>query len=84
MKNENKRQHSFLPAEISGEAVVQLLGNSEITVDGFKGIEDYTENEVVFRAGSFVLAVSGDALVIKFLSIHTIVIGGHIRSVEYR
>ena len=84
MKNEKKRQPGFLPAEITGEAVIQIIGNSEITVDGFKGIEDYTENEVVFRAGSFVLAVIGESLAIRYLSIHTIVVSGYICSVEYR
>ncbi|MBQ1389425.1 MAG: YabP/YqfC family sporulation protein [Clostridia bacterium] len=72
-----------IPAEIAGEAVIQIIGNREITVDGFKGIEEYTDNEVVFHAGSFMLTVCGENLVIKFLSIHTIVIGGNIQEVRF-
>ena len=72
-----------IPSELTDTPIIGMTGSREITVDGFRGIEEYTEREVTFRAGSGIITVCGTELVIKFMSLHTIVIGGRICSVNF-
>lgn len=84
-KQRNRRCLSdVIPAEITDAPIIGMTGRREVTVDGFKGIEEYSEAEVTFRAGSELIAVCGTELVIKYMSLHTIVVGGRIGSVEFR
>lgn len=72
-----------LPAEITDTPIIGMQGNREITVDGFKGIEEYSDTEVCFRAGNMTMTVSGSNLLIRYLSIHTIVISGNIKNTAF-
>ena len=82
-KKPRRRICDVLPAEITGAPVIGMSGNHEITVDGFKGIEEYSESELSFRAGDMTISVCGEALVIRYLSLHTIVVCGSISRVEF-
>ncbi len=72
-----------LPAEITDTPIIGMQGNREITVDGFKGIEEYTDTEVCFRTAAMMITVYGSNLLIRYLSIHTIVISGNIKNVSF-
>ncbi len=71
------------PEILASMPVIALTGNKEITVDGFKGIEEYSELSVSFKAGSLLMTVIGCDLSIRYMSLHTIVIAGEIKSVEF-
>ena len=82
--NENRKNlGELLPPEITGAPVISISGRREITVDGFRGIEEYTEDSVTFKAGKTVISVGGNDLIIRFMSLHTIVIAGYIIKIEF-
>lgn len=78
---DNRKMSDVIPAELTDTPIMSLTGDREITVDGFRGIEEYTDDCVTFRAGKLNVCVSGSGLEIRYMSLHTIVIGGSIRSV---
>lgn len=73
-----------IPSQITGDPVIGLTGDREITVDGFRFINDYSENSVAFCAGKLTINVIGCGLMIRYISPHTIVIAGGINSVEFQ
>lgn len=78
---DNRKVSDIIPAELTDTPIMSLTGDREITVDGFSGIEEYTDDSVTFRAGKLNICVSGSDLEIRYMSMHTIVIGGNIRGV---
>ena len=82
-KDSAKRISDVIPSAIIDSPIIGMTGNKEITVDGFKGIVDYTETSVSFKAGSVIMTVGGGGLSIRYLSVHTIVISGEITAVEF-
>ncbi len=79
----SRRLTDVLPAELTDTPIIGMTGNREITVDGFRCVEEYTETEITFRAGCFLMTVRGISLAIRFLSLHTIVVSGEISAVEF-
>lgn len=77
-----RRLSDVIPAEITDTPIIGMTGGREMTVDGFRGVEDYSEDEIRFRAGAYMITVRGGALTIRYLSLHTIVIAGEITAVE--
>ncbi len=72
-----------IPAELGDTPIIFMTGSREMTVDGFHGIIDYTENELTFGAGAGTITVTGFDLAIRYMSLHTIVVGGDIKNVEF-
>ncbi len=62
---------------------INIIGNREITVDGFRGIEDFSESEVTFCAGNMLICIGGSDLIIRYMSVHTIVVAGKITSIKF-
>ncbi len=83
MKITERESTDVIPSNILDTPIIAMTGSRELTVDGFRGIEDYTENELCFRAGALVVTVTGFDLTIRYLSVHTIVVVGDIRSIEF-
>ena len=72
-----------IPSQITDTPIINMTGSREMTVDGFRGIEDYADNELSFRAGALLVTVTGFDLSIRYVSLHTIVLCGDIRSVVF-
>ena len=53
----SRKLSDVIPAELTDTPIIGMTGNSEITVDGFRCVEDYSENEISFRAGCFLMTV---------------------------
>ena len=74
---------NMIPAELSDIPIINMNGSRDITVDGFKGIEEYSDDSVSFRVSGGLMTVVGGELTIKYMSLHTIVIAGKIKRVEF-
>lgn len=74
---------NFLPPELVGMPTMQICGNREITLDGCKGIIEYSDFEIKMRTANGGVSVFGKNLNIKYLSINSVVIEGKIRAVEF-
>lgn len=65
----------------SGVPHIELQGNAELSLDGCKGILEYTEESVRLHAGALLLSVGGSGLCIRMYSEEQTVITGDIRQI---
>lgn len=73
-----------LPAgTLGGGARIELLSNREATVDGCRGILDYSDEAVRLNVGNGSVTFFGRDLMIKTLSDREAVLAGHIQRVEF-
>ncbi len=73
---------SFAP--ILGSApITEILSNKEITIDGCKGVAEYTECFISLNTSNGVITVNGRDLHIRYLSTSSVVIAGTVSSVEF-
>ncbi len=62
---------------------IEAEGNREISVDGCRGILEYTQDKIKLNTGKLVITFIGDGIEIKTYSEIQTVIGGNILSVEF-
>lgn len=62
---------------------IEFNSNSEVVVDGSKGILQYNQNKVKINCGKLVLSFIGDNLSIRATNIEQIIIIGQIVSFEF-
>ncbi|MGN0457125.1 MAG: YabP/YqfC family sporulation protein [Acutalibacteraceae bacterium] len=62
---------------------VEMHGNTEVTVEGCKGILEYDSAVIRVSVGCAAVSVKGRALSIKCLSPGSVVISGVIKAIEY-
>lgn len=62
---------------------IEMMGNSELTIEGCKGILEYDSSIIRVSVGSAAIAVKGRGLSIKCLSLGCVVISGVISGIEY-
>ena len=73
-----------LPKDASGVVtVVNITDMSEIVVDGFRGIIEYTDSVIRLNTPKFMLKIDGRNLEIKTVATDYISIKGCILGVEY-
>ena len=91
MRNNNKKSvrqsvnelKDILPAEFTNMPTIQLIGSRELTLDGCKGIAEYSDYAVKLKTTCGLISVSGHCLNIKYLSVSSVVIEGKIVCVEF-
>lgn len=82
--NEKVAKMLSLPADMGGvSTVVKIVGTEEITVDGYRGIIEYTENIVRLNTAKFIVKINGSNLTLKEAAAEFITICGVINGVEY-
>lgn len=82
--NERVAEMLSLPADMGGvSTVVKITGTEEITVDGYRGIIEYTENIVRLNTAKFIIKINGNNLVLKEAAAEFITVAGTINGVEY-
>ena len=74
---------NILPAEFTNMPAIQLIGSRELTLDGCKGIAEYSDYAIKIKTSCGAVTVSGHCLNIKYLSVNSVVIEGKIRCVEF-
>ena len=91
MRNNSKKSirqsvgeiRNILPAEFTNMPTIQLIGSRELTLDGCKGIAEYSDYTIKIKTTCGVVSVSGYCLNIKYLSMSSVVIEGKIQCVEF-
>ncbi|MCD7862291.1 MAG: YabP/YqfC family sporulation protein [Lachnospiraceae bacterium] len=74
-----------LPVEaVTKDTVITCIGRSEVWVENYKSILEYGEKSVTLQAGSYVVCISGERLVISHYMKEHMMVRGHISSVMYR
>lgn len=73
-----------LPKEgLGAAAAINIIGREEISVEGYKGILEYTENIVRLNTDKFIIKITGADLSIGIVAEEYINIKGLISGVEY-
>ena len=62
---------------------LEMHGNTEVTIEGCKGILEYDSIIIRVSVGSAAISVKGRGLSIKCLSTGSVVISGVIKTIEY-
>ncbi len=68
---------------LGGSPVTEILSNREVTIDGCKGVSEYTECYISLDTSDGVITVNGRDLRIRYLSTSAVVIAGTVASVEF-
>lgn len=64
-------------------AVTEIQGNKRLILDGCDGIVDYSDDEIILRAGRLLVRINGRDLRIKTLTEGAAVAEGLITEVKY-
>lgn len=77
------RELNIPQQSISNTAVIEIAGNSEASVDGIKGVLEYTSELIKLDIGKKAVTFSGNELVIWSFDGKSAVITGEIMRIEY-
>lgn len=86
MNSEKKSGHiirDIVPVEFTNAPVIQLITNRRLTVEGCKGIEEYSDITIKIKTADGIAAAYGSGLNIKFLSTTAVIVEGRINRVEF-
>lgn len=73
-----------IPTEaVLKEALVTLVGTTEVWVENYKALLEYTEGQVLLQTGRNMLRIEGEHLVISHYMEEHMMICGKIRSITY-
>ncbi len=72
-----------LPDGLGSEPKIETLGNREIIIDGVGGVVEYGENLIKLNAGSLLISIVGNELLIKAYDGSVAVISGQISQIEF-
>lgn len=72
-----------IPLELNNGPMMEVCSNREITVDGCRGIVEYSEYVMKINTCDGIIAVNGKNLNIKYLSVSSVVVEGFITSIEF-
>ncbi len=65
---------------ISAVPNAQLIGNTQLSIDGCVGIKKYKDDEIIIRCKSFILFITGSSLSMMTFSQGRVSIRGYIKS----
>lgn len=81
-KGENNKK--ILPQELMGNLpVIEITGNSQVLIEGSKGILQYENELIKINTNTMVIAFTGRGLNLKSISKTTVIVQGYITSVEF-
>ncbi len=63
---------------------IVLIGNRELTVENYKSIGEYSENQILLNSNPYKLKISGSELEIKSIASELIYICGRVAAVEFK
>ncbi len=68
---------------LSSEPVIELFGNKQITVEGCKGILEYSDSLISLSCAKYAVLVSGEGLELRNMSENTCMITGIFSSITF-
>lgn len=72
-----------LPGLELANAHIEMFGNSEVIVDGCKGVLEYDDGVIRLNAGRNIIRFTGSDLTIKTLTVDQAIIQGNILSIDF-
>lgn len=72
-----------IPLELNNGPIMEVCSDRQITVDGCRGIVEYSEYVIKIKTSEGIVSVSGKSLNIKYLSISSVVVEGFITCIEF-
>ena len=75
--------NDILPQDITNTPNIQLFGDKQITVDGCKGVDEYTDLYIKIKTNGGLISIGGRYLNIKLLTTTSIIVEGKIFSVAF-
>ena len=96
MSDKNKKRRGFreglaaltgameMPMEaFSRNAKIELISNREATVDGCRGVLEYSGEQIRLNIGNITVRFSGRNLELRSLNVHEAVITGFIVAIDF-
>ncbi len=73
-----------LPKEIMLDLpLVSLVGREEVTIENYKGILEYGEEQMRLSTGAGILRLTGKGLCLKQLSAEAVVVAGKLEGMDF-
>ncbi len=73
-----------LPAEaVLKEMLVTMVGHSELWIENYKALLEYSESTILIQAGKYLVRIEGERLTISHYMEEHMMICGKIRSITY-
>ena len=63
--------------------IMQVVGSKELTIDGCKGIVEYSENIIKVKTACGIVIVNGFDLNIRYMSVSAMIIEGAIAEIKF-
>lgn len=86
-ENENNKKKKRLfdapPNMLLNIPYIELCGNRQATIEGSKGILEYTQEAIRINTGGMVISFCGRGMNIKCLNVNALVVEGYFTSVEF-
>lgn len=77
------RQFDLPPEVISGASVISMVGMMDLTIENYKGIITYHENEIRIRLKEQRMIITGRHLTIRRYSYDAMTVNGLIQSIVF-
>lgn len=82
--NERVAEILSLPKDMGGvSTVLKTVDNTFLSIDGYRGIIEYTETALRINCAKFIIKINGTDLILKEASSEFICVSGNISSIEY-
>ncbi len=72
------------PNALGGSAQIEIVSNREATVEGCRGVIEYSSSEITLDLGDSVASFTGSSLCMKYMTRTSAVIEGEINSVTFK
>ncbi|MCL2253545.1 MAG: YabP/YqfC family sporulation protein [Lachnospiraceae bacterium] len=83
-RNEKIVESLHLPKDsLLGASIVTVMGNTNALIENYKGIIEYTDENIVLQGKTCRIAISGARLSIEYYTNDEMKISGRINSVSY-
>ena len=74
---------NIFPPELTNASTLQVVGSRELTIDGCRGIVEYSDYSIKIKTTDGTVMIEGHSLNIKYLSVSSVVIEGRITGIDF-
>lgn len=74
-----------VPRDVAlGDMIITIIGTSEVTIENYKGIIEYTKESVIIQGKHSTLSLTGKDFLIEYFTNDDMKIEGHIECIQYK
>lgn len=81
--NSGKNFSDIVPFELTNRPVTEIIGNRHLTVEGCRGIEEYTDIYIKVKTSDGIISAYGTKLNISLLNRSAVTVEGYINRIEF-